>query len=340
MSDKKILVTGGAGYIGSHTVLKLLEANKSLIVFDNFSNSNESVIDRIRQIKAGDLKVIKGDITDRSLVKKIFKKYKIDSVIHFAGLKAVSESELFPIKYYKNNVLGSLILFEEMDLAGVKTIVFSSSATVYGEHSFSKYDENTPLRPVNVYGKTKKVIEDILQDIHETKSDWRIMILRYFNPIGAHSSGKIGDNPTDYPNNLMPFISQVAIGKRSKLLVFGNNYPTPDGTGKRDYIHVEDLAEAHLKALNFLIQNKNIKKILNIGTGNSYSVLEVVKAFEKASKVKIPFQIVGRREGDIAECYSDTHKAKNLLAWEPKFDLKRMCKDAWRWQSQNPNGIE
>ena len=340
MSDKKILVTGGAGYIGSHTVLKLLEENKSLIVFDNFSNSNESVIDRIRQIKDGDLKVIKGDITDRSLVKKIFKKYNIDSVIHFAGLKAVSESELFPIKYYKNNVLGSLILFEEMDLAGVKTIVFSSSATVYGEHPFSKYDENTPLRPVNVYGKTKKVIEDILQDIHKTKSDWRIMILRYFNPIGAHSSGKIGDNPTDYPNNLMPFISQVAIGKRSKLLVFGNNYPTPDGTGKRDYIHVEDLAEAHLKALNFLIQNKNIKKILNIGTGNSYSVLEVVKAFEKASKVKIPFQIVGRREGDIAECYSDTHKAKNLLAWEPKFDLKRMCKDAWRWQCQNPNGIE
>ena len=273
MSDKKILVTGGAGYIGSHTVLKLLEANKSLIVFDNFSNSNESVIDRIRQIKAGDLKVIKGHITDRSLDKKIFKKYNIDSVIHFAGLKAVSESELFPIKYYKNNVLGSLILFEEMDLAGVKTIVFSSSATVYGEHPFSKYDENTPLRPVNVYGKTKKVIEDILQDIHKTKSDWRI-------------------------------------------------------------------AEAHLKALNFLIQNKNIKKILNIGTGNSYSVLEVVKAFEKASKVKIPFQIVGRREGDIAECYSDTHKAKNLLAWEPKFDLKRMCKDAWRWQCQNPNGIE
>ena len=340
MSDKKILVTGGAGYIGSHTVLKLLEANKSLIVFDNFSNSNESVIDRIRQIKDGDLKVIKGDITDRSLVKKIFKKYNIDSVIHFAGLKAVSESELFPIKYYKNNVLGSLILFEEMDLAGVKTIVFSSSATVYGEHSFSKYDENTPLRPVNVYGKTKKVIEDILQDIHKTKSDWRIMILRYFNPIGAHSSGKIGDNPTDYPNNLMPFISQVAIGKRSKLLVFGNNYPTPDGTGKRDYIHVEDLAEAHIRALNFLMQNKNIKKILNIGTGNSYSVLEVVKAFEKASKVKIPFQIVSRREGDIAECYADTHKAKNLLAWEPQYDLKSMCRDTWRWQSQNPNGIE
>lgn len=337
--EEKVLITGGAGYIGSHTVIKLLELNLSLVLLDNFSNSSLKVIDRIGKITKKKFTFIEGDITNRKILRNIFNEYKIKSVIHFAGLKSVEESEKYPIKYYKNNVIGSINLFEEMDQAKVKNIVFSSSATVYGKQINPKLSEETTLLPINNYGKTKMIIEDILKSISNADSNWRIVILRYFNPIGAHKSGIIGDNPTNYPNNLLPFISQVAVGKRKKLLIFGDDYPTPDGTGKRDYIHVDDIADAHSISLNYLVKMKNPVSIFNLGTGKSYSVHEVIKAYEKASGLKIPYEIVERRPGDIPECFADPFKAKDELGWEAKYKLEKMCADAWRWQQKNPNGI-
>lgn len=339
MLNHKILVTGGAGFIGSHTVIKLLEFGYSIVILDNFLNSKYEVIKRIRKISNKHFITIKGDIKDRKILKKIFTEHKIDSVIHFAGLKAVGESEKYPLIYYENNVAGSINLLQEMDAANVKNIIFSSSATVYGNHNYPLLDENTSLNPINNYGRTKLIVENILKGLSDTDSDWRIIILRYFNPIGAHLSGLIGDNPTQFQNNLLPLISQVAIGKKEKLLVFGNDYPTSDGTGKRDYIHVDDLANAHSIAINYFLKMSRNLSIFNIGTGKSHSVLEVIRAFEKASGVKIIYEIVGRRAGDVDECFADPKKAKEELCWEAKFDLNRMCVDAWRWQKLNPNGI-
>ncbi len=340
MVNSQILITGGFGYIGSHTVLQLLEANYSLVILDNFSNSNKGVIDRINKIAKKNFFTIEGDITDRNIIRDIFSKFNIKGVIHLAGLKSVEESEIDPLKYYKNNVYGSLVLFEEMEAANIKNIVFSSSATVYGKKINPLLDEECSLSPANVYGETKAVIENILRDLYKTSAGWKVVILRYFNPIGAHPSGFIGESPSDLPNNLMPYISQVAVGKRDKLLIFGDDYPTSDGTGKRDYIHVCDLAKAHLLSLNYLFENESLFSIFNIGTGKSYSVLEVIKIFEKVSGVNIPFEITARRLGDVAECIADPTKAKRILGWEAELDLYRMCEDSWRWQKQNPNGIQ
>lgn len=340
MKNSQILITGGCGYIGSHTVVELLEANYSLIILDNFSNSNKGVIDRINKIAKKKFFTIEGDITDRNIVRDIFSKFNIKGVIHLAGLKSVEESEIDPLKYYKNNVYGSLVLFEEMEAANIKNIVFSSSATVYGKKINPLLNEECSLSPANVYGETKAVIENILRDLYKTSAGWKVVILRYFNPIGAHPSGFIGESPSDLPNNLMPYISQVAVGKRDKLLIFGDDYPTSDGTGKRDYIHVCDLAKAHLLSLNYLFENESLFSIFNIGTGKSYSVLEVIKIFEKVSGVNIPFEITARRLGDVAECIADPTKAKRILGWEAELDLYRMCEDSWRWQKQNPNGIQ
>lgn len=335
----KILVTGGAGYIGSHTVVQLIEAGFSVVIFDNLSNSSRSVLDRIVKLTGKHPTFIEGDIRDRVALQNTFKNHSISSVIHFAGLKAVGESEAQPLKYYDNNVSGSVVLFEEMALAGVHTVVFSSSATVYGDPGYEQYCEDTPLAPINVYGRTKLIVEDILRDIKKSQPSWRIALLRYFNPVGAHVSGMIGEDPSGVPNNLMPFISQVAVGKRQKLSVFGGDYPTPDGTGRRDYIHVEDLAAGHLAALNRLIDSDNDSLItVNLGTGRPYSVLEMVRAFERASGKPVPFEIIARRAGDLAEYYADPTLAKNILGWEARLGIEQMCEDTWRWQLKNPNG--
>lgn len=331
----KILVTGGAGYIGSHTLVKLLEEGYDLVILDNLSNSKYEILERVKSITKKNFDFIKGDLSNRKILRKIFNNYFIRSVIHFAGLKAVGESENFPMKYYENNVTGSLSLFQEMALAEVKTIIFSSSATIYGEHSYSRYDEKTPAKPINVYGKTKYIIENILKDIKKSDDNWNIALLRYFNPVGAHSSGMIGENPLGIPNNLFPYIAQVASGLKEKLFVFGDDYPTPDGTCKRDYIHVEDIASAHIDTMNYLLKNKNSLLTLNLGTGKSTSVFEIIKAFEKASGKKVPFEITSRRSGDIAECYANPNKAKRILNWKAKFDINKMCEDTWRWQRNN-----
>ena len=328
---KKILVTGGAGYIGSHTVVALLQAGFDVCVIDNLCNSKVEVIDRIHKITGKHVYFVKGDIRDRSFLKSIFQDHQIDSVIHFAGLKAVGESEREPLKYFDNNVSGSICLFEEMAHAGIKNIVFSSSATVYGDPGVTKYTEDLPTAPINVYGQTKLFVEKILLDLKKSDPTWRIALLRYFNPVGAHSSGLIGEDPAGIPNNLMPFVAQVAIGKLEKLRVFGNNYPTPDGTGLRDYIHVEDLAAGHLNALNKLWVSDDVITV-NLGTGRAYSVLEMIKAFELASGKSIPYEIVDRRSGDLAEYYADPEKAKIQLGWVAKHDILRMCEDTWRWQ--------
>ena len=339
MDKEYFLITGGCGYIGSHIIINLLKLDYSLVVIDNFSNSSKGVIKRIRKISNKDFIVFDADITDRRNLKIIFQKYKIMAVIHLAGLKAVGESEIYPLKYYRNNVNGSLILFEEMEIANVKNIIFSSSATVYGRNKNSIFKEEDPLEPFNVYGRTKLIIENLLKDIQNSRKDWKIVILRYFNPIGAHPSGLIGDNPSEFPNNLIPFITQVAIRNRDELLIFGNDYPTKDGTCKRDYIHVSDLANAHLDALNFLFKNESSLSIFNIGTGESYSVLEVIKIFEDVSGIHIPYRVIDRRPGDIAVCLADPSKAKMLLGWKAKLNLHKMCEDSWRWQRQNPYGI-
>ena len=334
----KVLVTGGAGYIGSHTVIQLLNAGFEVIVLDNLCNSSQGVIARIEELAGKPVQFVQGDIRDREVFKNIFAQNTCDAVIHFAGLKAVGESQEQPLKYYDNNVSGSVVLFEEMLKAGVKKLIFSSSATVYGDPGYVCYTETTPLKPINVYGRTKLMVEDILRDIKHANPDWQIALLRYFNPVGAHESGRIGENPFGIPNNLMPFISQVAVGRRDKLMVYGNDYATPDGTGLRDYIHVDDLAAGHLAALNALNADRSLITV-NLGTGKPNSVLEMVAAFEKASGVSIPYEIVGRRSGDLPEYYADPHLAKELLGWEAKLGIDRMCADTWRWQKLNPEGF-
>jgi len=334
---KAILVTGGAGYIGSHVVVQLLAAGRSLVVLDNLSHGRSRVFDRIEAITRRRPVFVKGDIRDSQGLRRLFAEHDIESVIHFAGLKAVGEGEAMPAIYYENNVMGSITLFREMAHAGVKTIVFSSSATVYGDPGYPKYREDTPVAPVNVYGRTKLMIEQMLQDIHRADPAWRVAILRYFNPVGAHESGLIGEDPTEAPNNLMPFISQVAVGRREFLSVFGGDYPTADGTGRRDYIHVEDLAAGHLAALAALDAQPE-PLIVNLGTGRSTSVLEMVEAFGKAANKAIAYKVVARRPGDLAEYYADPSKARQVLGWQATHGIERMCEDTWRWQAKNPNG--
>lgn len=335
---KTILVTGGSGYIGSHTVLQLLEANYSVVVLDNFSNSSSVSLERVSELTGKSATLIEGDIRDAACLHDIFKQYQIDSVIHFAGLKAVGESVALPLKYYENNVYGTLNLCQVMAEHDVKNIVFSSSATVYGDPVELPLHENLPTgTPTNPYGMSKLMVELMLSDMQKADPAWNVVLLRYFNPAGAHISGRIGEDPNGIPNNLMPFITQVATGKREYLSVFGDDYDTPDGTGVRDYIHVDDLAEGHLKALKKIDQNAGLFTC-NLGTGQGYSVLEMVTAFEKASEQKVAYKITPRRGGDVASCYADPALAKQELDWSAKKGLAEMCADSWRWQSQNPNG--
>ncbi len=333
----KILVTGGAGYIGSHTVILLLEAGHEVVVFDNFCNASKESINRVEKIVGRKIEVVEGDIRDREALHHVFSKEKIDAVIHFAGLKAVGESVEQPLKYYENNVHGTSVLCEVMAEYGCKSIVFSSSATVYGDPHTTPIKENFPLSATNPYGRSKLFVEEILRDLYVSDNSWKIVLLRYFNPVGAHSSGSIGEDPNGIPNNLMPFIAQTAVGKRSCLSVFGDDYDTHDGTGVRDYIHVVDLAEGHVKALDKIADLSEVMTV-NLGTGNGYSVLNMVKAFEKASGREVPYCIAPRRSGDIAACYADPAYAKEILGWEAKKGIDEMCEDSWRWQSLNPNG--
>jgi len=334
-----ILVTGGAGYIGSHTCIALIEAGYEIVIFDNFSNASKESIKRVEKIVKQNITVVEGDIRNKDALETLFSKYTIDAVIHFAGLKAVGESVAQPLKYYDNNVHGTLVLCEVMAKHGCKSIVFSSSATVYGDPHTTPIQEHFPLSATNPYGRSKLMVEEILRDVHTSDKDWKIVLLRYFNPVGAHHSGTIGEDPNDIPNNLMPFIAQTAVGKRPCLNVFGNDYPTHDGTGVRDYIHVVDLADGHIKALQKIADAKEVLTV-NLGTGKGYSVLDVVKAFEKASGKKVPYQIAPRRAGDIAQCYADPSYAKEILGWEAKRSLEEMCQDSWHWQSNNPNGYK
>ena len=334
----KVLVTGGAGYIGSHTCVELLEAGYDVVVVDNLYNSSEKSIERIREITGKELAFFNVDILDYDGLDKIFSNEKIDCVIHFAGLKAVGESVAKPLEYYQNNIAGTLVLCDVMRKHNVKNIIFSSSATVYGDPAFIPITEKCPKgTPTNPYGWTKHMIEQILTDFHTADEEWNIILLRYFNPIGAHKSGLIGEDPKGIPNNLLPYVAQVAIGKLECLGVFGDDYDTPDGTGVRDYIHVVDLAIGHVKAIDKIKENPGVK-IYNLGTGKGYSVLDVVKAFEKACGHAIPYSIKPRRPGDIATCYSDASLAKEELGWEAKYGIDEMCADSWRWQSMNPNG--
>lgn len=336
MSMKTILITGGSGYIGSHTVISLLQAGMSVIVLDNLCNSKKEVVEKIEFITKRPICFIAGDIRDRATLKAIFAEHPIDAVIHFAGLKAVGESVAKPLEYFDNNVGGSLILFEEMSLANVKKLVFSSSATVYGDAKTMPISEDFPLQTLNPYGRSKLMVEDILRDLYHSDPQWRIVLLRYFNPVGAHTSGLIGEDPAGPPNNLMPFVAQVVSGQQKELLVFGDDYPTKDGTGVRDYIHVQDLAEGHVAALQYLEREPGLVAV-NLGTGRGYSVFEMIEAFEKAASKKVPYKVVARRPGDIAVCYADPTLAKKLFSWEAKLDIDRMCQDAWRWQENSAN---
>ena len=342
----KILITGGAGYIGSHTLISLSEAGYDFVVFDNLSNSSKKSIKRVEKIINKSIAFEKGDIRNKKDLNKVFKKYKIDSVIHFAGLKAVGESVAQPLKYYDNNIVGTLRLLEVMKKYKCKKIVFSSSATVYNEvdaQNYTPLKENFPTgATTNPYGRTKYFIEEILKDLYISDPKFKIAILRYFNPVGAHESGTIGEDPNGIPNNLMPFITQTAVGKREFLSVFGGDYPTSDGTGVRDYIHVVDLADAHVKALDYLNSKSYtiLNSTFNIGTGIGYSVLDMIKAFEKASNKNIAYKIVDRRAGDISTCYSDPSFAKEILNWEAKKSIDDMCVDSWKWQSNNPDGYK
>ncbi|MGN0393926.1 MAG: UDP-glucose 4-epimerase GalE [Coprococcus sp.] len=334
----KILVTGGAGYIGSHTCVELLNAGYDVVVVDNLYNASKKSIDRIKEITNRDLTFYEEDILDAPKMNEIFAKEKVDCVIHFAGLKAVGESVAKPLEYYKNNINGTLVLCEAMRNNGCKNIIFSSSATVYGDPAFIPITEECPKgTPTNPYGWTKHMIEQILTDFHTADPEWNVILLRYFNPIGAHKSGLIGEDPKGIPNNLLPYVAQVAIGKLPCLGVFGNDYDTPDGTGVRDYIHVVDLAAGHVKAIDKIKEKPGVK-IYNLGTGKGYSVLDIVKAFEKACGHAIPYEIKARRPGDIATCYSDASLAKKELGWEAQYDIDEMCADSWRWQTMNPNG--
>ena len=329
-----ILVTGGAGYIGSHTTVELMLAGFEVLLVDNFCNSKKSVLERIERIVGRRPEFIEADVRDRNAMKEIFSRYHFDAVIHFAGLKAVGESVEQPFRYYDNNVHGSLVLFETMAEAGVKTLVFSSSATVYGDPHSVPISENFPLSATNPYGRSKLIIEEILGDVVRADPSWRVALLRYFNPVGAHESGLIGEDPHGIPNNLMPYITKVAIGNLVELSVFGSDYPTHDGTGVRDYIHVVDLARGHLAALKALPISAGGFTV-NLGTGKGYSVLDMVKAFEVASGRKVPYKLVARRPGDIAECYADPSLAKSLLGWQAQYGIDEMCRDSWRWQSMS-----
>ncbi|MCK4640291.1 MAG: UDP-glucose 4-epimerase GalE [Candidatus Marinimicrobia bacterium] len=335
----KILVTGGAGYIGSHTCLELLRSGFDVVVVDNLSNSSEESLRRVQEITGKTLEFHKVDLLNKTHLVKVFDKHQFDSVIHFAGLKAVGESVNIPLKYYHNNLTGTVTLCEVMAKYNVKNIVFSSSATVYGEPHTVPITEDFPTSATNPYGRTKLFIEEILKDLYVSDNNWNVVLLRYFNPVGAHHSGRIGEDPKGIPNNLMPFISQVAVGKLKELSVFGNDYPTTDGTGVRDYIHVVDLALGHVRALQKLIGQSGVH-IYNLGTGRGYSVLEMISAFEKVSGRKIPYRIIDRRPGDIAECYADPSKAEQDLGWRTERGIEDMCADTWRWQSQNPKGFE
>ncbi len=333
-----ILVTGGAGYIGSHTCVELLNAGYDVIVVDNLYNSSKKALDRVQEITGKTLKFYEDDILNREGMTKIFEENQIDAVIHFAGLKAVGESVAKPIEYYHNNIGGTLVLVDVMRNHGCKNIIFSSSATVYGDPAEIPITENCPKGTcTNPYGWTKSMLEQILTDVHTSDPEWNVVLLRYFNPIGAHKSGKIGEDPKGIPNNLLPYVAQVAIGKLECLGVFGDDYDTPDGTGVRDYIHVVDLAVGHVKAVEKLADKEGVS-IYNLGTGNGYSVLQVVHAFEKACGHPINYQIKPRRPGDIAMCYCDPAKAKRELGWEAQYGIEEMCEDSWRWQSNNPNG--
>ena len=332
-----VLVTGGAGYIGSHTVLLLLEAGRRVLVLDNLSNSSREALERVASITGKRAEFVEGDIRDTALLDRLFQEHEIGSVIHFAGLKAVGESVAQPLRYYDCNVTGSLRLLEAMDRAGVRNLVFSSSATVYGDPASVPIREDFPLSATNPYGATKLHIEDMLRDLHRADPRWSVALLRYFNPVGAHESGRIGEDPNGEPNNLMPYVAQVAVGKREQLRVFGDDYDTPDGTGVRDYIHVMDLAEGHLAALDALARDGGLITT-NLGTGRGYSVLEMVRAFAAASGREVRYQIAERRPGDVASCYADPAHAKQVLGWEAKRGIDTMCADHWRWQSENPNG--
>ena len=335
-----ILVTGGTGFIGSHTCVELINAGYDVVVFDNLVNSKEESLNRIEKITGTRPRFYKVDMLDRAGVWDIFEKESISSVIHFAGLKAVGESVEKPWEYYQNNIEGTLILVDVMRAHGVKNIVFSSSATVYGDPAFVPITEECPLgNPTNPYGQTKKMLEQILSDLYVADHEWNVSLLRYFNPIGAHPSGLMGEDPNGIPNNLMPYITQVALGKLPKLGVFGDDYDTHDGTGVRDYIHVVDLARGHVKTLQ-AVEGQTGVHVWNLGTGKGYSVLDVVKAFEAATGKKVPYQIKPRRAGDIATCYASADKAKLDLGWEAQYDIEDMCRDAWNWQMKNPNGYE
>ncbi|QOR65491.1 UDP-glucose 4-epimerase GalE [Cytobacillus suaedae] len=332
-----VLITGGAGYIGSHTCVELLNANYEIVVLDNFSNSKPEVIDRITDITGRSFKFYPIDLLDEGKLDQVFTENEIEAVIHFAGLKAVGESVNFPLKYYHTNITSTLALCKAMQRHNVKKLIFSSSATVYGTPKTFPISEDSPLGALNPYGRTKLMIEEMLKDLYQSDNQWSISILRYFNPVGAHSSGLIGEDPNGIPNNLIPFITQVAIGKLKELSVFGDQYPTADGTGVRDYIHVVDLAFGHLRALKRATISTGCE-VYNLGTGKGYSVLEMITAFEKASDKKIPYKIVSPRAGDVAVCYADPQKARSELGWKAKKQIDEMCEDAWRWQNMNPNG--
>ncbi len=333
-----ILLTGGAGFIGSHTIIELVQKGHSVIVVDNFANSNPEALRRVGEIIGKDVPFVKADVRDRKAMTDVFANNKIDAVIHFAGLKSVGESVAKPLEYYENNMNATFVLLDVMRSHGCKNIIFSSSATVYGNPVIVPITEDCPKgHCTNPYGQTKSMLEEVLTDVQKADREWNVVLLRYFNPIGAHKSGRIGENPNGIPNNLMPYITQTAVGIRKELGVFGNDYPTPDGTGVRDYIHVVDLASAHVAALK-AIEKKCGLAIYNIGTGHGYSVLDVVKAFEKVNGVKVPYTIKPRRPGDIATCYCNPAKAKAELGWEAKYNIEDMCRDAWNWQKNNPEG--
>lgn len=333
-----VLITGGAGYIGSHTCIVFMEAGHDIVVLDNLSNSRKVSLERVAEITGQTVAFEQADIRDREAVERILKQYSCESVVHFAGLKAVGESNEKPLAYYDNNVVGTLRVLEAMQACNVKKFIFSSSATVYGVPQRLPLDETHPVGAINPYGRTKAMIEDMLRDLHASDPEWAIAILRYFNPVGAHDSGIIGENPLGIPNNLMPFITQVATGRREELAVFGDDYETPDGTGIRDYIHVVDLAKGHLAAANVLSEPGCFE--VNLGTGNGYSVLEMVTAFERESNHKIAYRIAPRREGDVAECYAQTDLAASKLKWQAEKDLNDMCRDTWNWVRKNPMGYE
>lgn len=333
-----ILVTGGTGFIGSHTILEMLNSGMNVVAIDNLLNSKKEALQRVEELTGRTVAFHKLDLLDIEGLEKLFDKYSFDSVIHFAGLKAVGESVEKPLYYYENNVTGTINLCKSMDQHGVKKMVFSSSATVYGDPTESPLKEQSKLSATNPYGQTKLTIEHILRDICHSDLDWKVSLLRYFNPVGAHESGRIGEDPSGIPNNLMPYVTQVAVGKREKLSVFGGDYPTKDGTGVRDYIHVVDLAKGHLKALENL-DNEQGAEAYNLGTGHGSSVLDVVKTFKKATGQSVPYEITDRRPGDAAVCYADVSKANKVLGWQTEKDLEVMCRDAWRWQTKNPDGF-